>query len=346
LFMKRDGLRDKIIGLVNEIPDEDLRDAEELLRSYLTHRDSLIVIEPFDRDRARPEFVKELDEAKENARKGEVISHEEMRREIFGIRYSRDCNMECIISVFLRNNSLSHIDIGQYLCFQINFTNSEIRVLYQIHHLISLHLRGPADFFDHCKGRESFIFSCFDFLKERFSRFSVCRNIIGKVRIEYRGFRVADYLNDKNDIYNAIENWERLSRGNYYGYSIYIHEVMELEKYEELIRTRKMKNLYGDTRREEILIEGHGRSLTEQYSALKEYLVSHGHKIKSISQLCYCDIWDAEGAYDVDNTNFLLKYLKKRDPEWHNKEVIMAMNPDEELRALMVKIRSEGIGEK
>jgi hypothetical protein len=82
--LKNTRSREKIIGLVNRIPEEDLGDPEELLKSYLAQRDSLIIIEPFDRSKARVEFLTDLDEAKKDAQLGEVISHEEMRREIYG----------------------------------------------------------------------------------------------------------------------------------------------------------------------------------------------------------------------------------------------------------------------
>jgi len=74
---------EKFIYLVKQIPDDRIEEIVERLEDYCEEL-GIITIVPFDRSRARPEFLKDLDEAIESSKRGEVISHEEVRREIFG----------------------------------------------------------------------------------------------------------------------------------------------------------------------------------------------------------------------------------------------------------------------
>jgi hypothetical protein len=73
--------------IIEQMPDDSLEEARRLLRALLEGREAhdpeFISVEPFDRSRARPEFLRELDEAIESSKRGEVISHEEVGKEIF-----------------------------------------------------------------------------------------------------------------------------------------------------------------------------------------------------------------------------------------------------------------------
>ncbi len=74
---------ERFIFLVKQIPDDRMEKIIAMVEDYLEEQ-GVIIIEPFDRNTAKPEFLQRLDEAKEAAKQGELVSHEEVRREIFG----------------------------------------------------------------------------------------------------------------------------------------------------------------------------------------------------------------------------------------------------------------------
>ncbi|MHC9538289.1 MAG: hypothetical protein AB9903_02085 [Vulcanimicrobiota bacterium] len=74
---------ERFIFLVKQIPDDRMEKIIAMVEDYLEEQ-GVIIIEPFDRSTAKPEFLQRLDEAREEARQGDLISHEEVRREIFG----------------------------------------------------------------------------------------------------------------------------------------------------------------------------------------------------------------------------------------------------------------------
>ncbi|MDQ7822038.1 MAG: hypothetical protein RDV48_04505 [Candidatus Eremiobacteraeota bacterium] len=74
---------ERFVFLVKQIPDERVEKLIALLEDYMQEQ-GMVIIEPFDRSKARPEFLERLDAAKEGARRGELVSHDEVRKEIFG----------------------------------------------------------------------------------------------------------------------------------------------------------------------------------------------------------------------------------------------------------------------
>ncbi|GEM_PF-1490262 len=74
---------EKLIYLVKQIPDDRIEKIIEKFEDFCDEK-GIVIIEPFARSKARPEFVKELEEADDEIRRGEVVSHEEVQREIFG----------------------------------------------------------------------------------------------------------------------------------------------------------------------------------------------------------------------------------------------------------------------
>jgi len=111
---------------------------------------------------------------------------------------------------------------------------------------------------------------------------------------------VADYLNDPNPLGNEIEAWDRIRRGNYYGYCIFVHEVNEIQVIKEFTENPDNKKYYGLNLYEgnsipEIRKVAHGKGCFEQYKLLKDHLHSkYEVQEKRLTQLLYCDSWDME----------------------------------------------------
>jgi hypothetical protein len=74
---------ERFIFLMRQIPDDRIEQIIAMVEEYLEEQ-GVVIIEPFDRSIAKPEFLQKLDDAEKAAKHEELISHEEVRREIFG----------------------------------------------------------------------------------------------------------------------------------------------------------------------------------------------------------------------------------------------------------------------
>ncbi len=135
---------------------------------------------------------------------------------------------------------------------------------------------------------------------------------------------VADYLNDPNPLGNEIEAWDRLRKGNYYGYCIYVHEANEIQSIKSFTQDPGNEkyyglNLYQGNSVPEIRKVSHGKGCFEQYKLLRDYLLNnYGVQEQKLTQLYYCNSWDMV-VYDSKGANKFSDYLRSNEKDWYNK---------------------------
>lgn len=150
--------------------------------------------------------------------------------------------------------------------------------------------------------------------------------------------KVADYLNDPDPDLNELYAWRQLKKSNLYGYTIFIHENMEIQVLDELIRNGRIDNYYQgniDNR-----TEAHGKALFEQYKILQQFVFQQTGRKYCLTQLCASDYWYEDDNFDNRNARTLRKYLKKYAPAWYN-ENERRWKKDRKLREFFRRLREE-----
>lgn len=83
--MKSLDAKKEICVLVDQLPEEDLETVKKLIKFLIAEREETAILEPLEpEEELRPEFVARLRQAEEEIKRGEVVSHEDVRKEIFG----------------------------------------------------------------------------------------------------------------------------------------------------------------------------------------------------------------------------------------------------------------------
>jgi len=68
---------ERFIFLMRQIPDDRIEQIIAMVEDYLEEQ-GVVIVEPFDRSIAKPEFLQRLNDAKKAAMQEELISHEEV----------------------------------------------------------------------------------------------------------------------------------------------------------------------------------------------------------------------------------------------------------------------------
>jgi len=185
----------------------------------------------------------------------------------------------------------------------------------------------------------------YDEIKEVYEKFKILNkkypDLVEDVSFE-EVKKVADYLNDPEEKYNEYYAWQQMAKGNFYGFSILLHEKSEIQVLEDLIAKKEIRDYKhgNDIRR----TDSHGKALVQQYLLLQEYIKQETGIEYTITSLCYADSWD-ENRFDEKNAKTIIKYLKKYDLLLYNKVERYPWQKNYSLKLLMKKIREESQGE-